>query len=125
MRVGEDWVDMSECGPMGRGRATQYIGILHQEFSLYPFDTILRNLTVCIGINLPAELAKMKAIQVLTGVGFTRQDVDRVPLCISRNAQRGRETKGGARTGDDPRTKIDHPGRTYRDHGPHHEGIGG
>ncbi|NLK26149.1 MAG: methyl coenzyme M reductase system, component A2 [Euryarchaeota archaeon] len=78
VRVGDDWVDMSEPGPNGKGRATQYIGILHQEFSLYPFDTILQNLTICIGINLPAELAKMKAIQTLLGVGFTRQEVDRI-----------------------------------------------
>ncbi|KQM11556.1 ABC transporter ATP-binding protein [Methanomassiliicoccales archaeon RumEn M1] len=78
VRVGDDWVDMSVPGPEGRGRATQYIGILHQEFTLYPFDTVLRNLTVCIGINLPAELAKMKAIQTLMAVGFTRQQVDRL-----------------------------------------------
>ena len=42
VRVGDDWVDMSVPGPEGR-RATQYIGILHQEFTLYPFDTILQN----------------------------------------------------------------------------------
>ena len=78
VRVGDDWVDMSVPGPEGRGRATQYTGILHQEFTLYPFDTILRNLTVCIGINLPAELAKMKAIQTLMAVGFSRSQVDRM-----------------------------------------------
>jgi methyl coenzyme M reductase system subunit A2 len=78
VRVGDDWVDMSVTGPEGRGRATQYIGILHQEFTLYPFDTVLQNLTVCIGINLPAELAKMKAIQTLLAVGFTRLQVDRM-----------------------------------------------
>lgn len=78
VRVGDDWVDMSVPGPEGRGRATQYIGILHQEFTLYPFDSILQNLTVCIGINLPAELAKMKAIQTLLAVGFTRTQVDRI-----------------------------------------------
>jgi methyl coenzyme M reductase system, component A2 len=77
VRIGDEWVNMAEPGPLGKGRATPYIGILHQEFSLYPFDTVLQNLTVCIGINLPAELAKMKAIQVLLGVGFSRQEVDR------------------------------------------------
>jgi len=78
VRIGDDWVNMAEPGPEGKGRATQYIGFLHQEFSLYPFDTILQNLTVCIGMNLPAELAKMKVIQVLLGVGFTRQEVERI-----------------------------------------------
>ncbi len=50
-RIGDDWVNMSETGQYGKGRATQYIGMLHQEFSLYPFDTVLQNLTVCIGIE--------------------------------------------------------------------------
>jgi len=77
VRVGDDWVNMAEPGPEGKGRGPQYLGFLHQEFSLYPFDTILQNLTVCIGMNLPAELAKMKVIQVLLGVGFTRQEVER------------------------------------------------
>jgi methyl coenzyme M reductase system subunit A2 len=78
VRIGEVWVNMSEYGPTGRGRATPYIGHLHQEYSLYPFDTILQNLTVCIGMKMPAELAKIKAIQVLKGVGFTDREVDRI-----------------------------------------------
>ncbi|MCQ2086415.1 MAG: methyl coenzyme M reductase system, component A2, partial [archaeon] len=68
IKIGDDWVDMSETGFMGKGRATPYIGVLHQEYTLYPFDTILKNLTTCIGINMPAELAKVKAIQVLLNV---------------------------------------------------------
>ncbi len=78
VKVGDDWVDMYEMGEFGRGRATPYIGVLHQEYSLYPFNNILQNLTVCIGIKMPAEFAKMKAIQVLSGVGFERRDVDRI-----------------------------------------------
>ncbi|HXZ24052.1 MAG TPA: ATP-binding cassette domain-containing protein, partial [Methanomassiliicoccales archaeon] len=78
VKVGDDWIDMYEMGEMGRGRATPYIGVLHQEYSLYPFDTVLQNLTVCIGIKMPAEFAKMKAIQVLSGVGFERKDIDRI-----------------------------------------------
>jgi methyl coenzyme M reductase system subunit A2 len=78
IRIGEIWVNMSEYGPTGRGRATPYIGHLHQEYSLYPFNTILQNLTVCIGMKMPAELAKIKAIQVLKGVGFTDKEVDRI-----------------------------------------------
>ncbi len=78
IRIGDGMVDMSEPGPEGKGRATQYIGFLHQEYTLYPFDNILRNLSVCIGMKMPAELAKMKAIQVLKGVGFEDQEVDRI-----------------------------------------------
>ncbi len=78
VRIGDDWVTMSELGEYGRGRATQYIGMLHQEYSLYPFNTILQNLTVCIGMKMPAELAKIKAIQVLRGVGFQQKEIDRI-----------------------------------------------
>lgn len=78
VRVGEDWVNMSEEGYAGKGRATPYIGVLHQEYTLYPFDTILQNLSTCIGMKMPAELAKMKAIQVLLSVGFPKKDVEKI-----------------------------------------------
>lgn len=78
VRIGDDWIDMSKPGYDGKGRATPYIGILHQEYSLYPYDTVLQNLSTCIGINMPAELAKMKAIQVLMSVGFEKRDVARI-----------------------------------------------
>ena len=78
IKIGDDWIDMSETGFMGKGRATPYIGFLHQEYTLYPFDNILRNLTACIGITMPAELAKMKAIQVLMSVGFPTKDIEKV-----------------------------------------------
>ncbi len=76
IRVGEDVVDMSEEGFAGKGRATPYIGFLHQEYTLYPFDTVLKNLTTCIGMKMPAELAKVKAIQVLLSVGFKKADME-------------------------------------------------
>ncbi|AGI47480.1 methyl coenzyme M reductase system, component A2 [Thermoplasmatales archaeon BRNA1] len=78
VRIGDDWVDMGKEGVEGRGRATPYIGILHQEYTLYPFDTVLENLTTCIGVNMPAELARMKAIQVLMSVGFDKKEVNRI-----------------------------------------------
>ena len=78
VRIGDDWVDMSKDGVAGKGRATPYIGGLHQEYTLYPFDTVLQNLSTCIGVNMPAELAKMKAIQVLISVGFDKKDVNRI-----------------------------------------------
>lgn len=78
VRIGDDWVDMSKDGVAGKGRATPYIGVLHQEYTLYPFDTVLQNLSTCIGVNMPAELAKMKAIQVLISVGFDKKDVNRI-----------------------------------------------
>jgi len=70
VRVGDDWVDMSMLGPLGRGRATKYIGVLHQEYTLYPSRSIIENLTESIGLALPFELAERKAIHVLETVGF-------------------------------------------------------
>ena len=78
VRIGDDWIDMSEGGFAGKGRATPYIGFLHQEYTLYPFDTILQNLSTCIGMKMPAELAKVKAIQVLLSVGFPKQDIEKI-----------------------------------------------
>ncbi|MCK9323007.1 MAG: methyl coenzyme M reductase system, component A2 [Candidatus Methanomethylophilaceae archaeon] len=77
IKIGDDWVNMSECGFAGKGRATPYIGFLHQEYTLYPFDTVLQNLSTCIGMKMPAELAKMKAIQVLLSVGFPAKDMEK------------------------------------------------
>lgn len=78
VRIGDDWIDMSETGELGKGRATPYIGFLHQEYTLYPFDTVLQNLTTCIGMKMPAELAKAKAIQVLRSVGFPKEDIENI-----------------------------------------------
>ena len=78
IKIGDDWVDMSESGFAGKGRATPYIGVLHQEYTLYPFDTVLQNLTTCIGMKMPAELAKVKAIQVLLSVGFPKDNIEAI-----------------------------------------------
>ncbi len=78
IRIGDNWIDMSESGFAGKGRATPYIGFLHQEYTLYPFDTVLQNLSTCIGMKMPAELAKVKAIQVLLSVGFEKQNIEKI-----------------------------------------------
>ena len=78
VKIGDTWVDMNDPGEGGKGRATPYIGVLHQEFTLYPFDTVLQNLSSCIGIKMPAELAKVKAIQSLLSVGFPKENIEAV-----------------------------------------------
>ncbi|MBU4547876.1 MAG: methyl coenzyme M reductase system, component A2, partial [Euryarchaeota archaeon] len=45
VRLGENWIDMTQKGPIGRGRVMPYLGILHQEYSLYPHRNVLGNLT--------------------------------------------------------------------------------
>jgi methyl coenzyme M reductase system subunit A2 len=70
IKLGDEWIDMTKVGPLNRGRVIPYIGLLHQEYSLYPHRTILGNLTDAISLNLPAEFGKIKAIDALTTVGF-------------------------------------------------------
>jgi methyl coenzyme M reductase system subunit A2 len=78
VRVGDEWVDMTALGSSGRGRATKYIGVLHQEYTLYPSRTVIDNLTESIGLALPFELAERKAIHTLTTVGFNEAQAEAV-----------------------------------------------
>jgi methyl coenzyme M reductase system subunit A2 len=70
IRVGDDWVDMTKPGIEERGRAKGYIGLLHQEYDLYPHRTVLDNLTDAIGLEFPKELALHKAKICLSMAGF-------------------------------------------------------
>ncbi len=78
VRVGDEWVDMTLLGADGRGRATKHIGILHQEYTLYPYRTVIENLTEAIGLSLPYELGERKAIHTLTTVGFTEDEAEMI-----------------------------------------------
>ena len=87
IRVGDEWVDMTKPGFENRGRAKQYIGLLHQEYDLFPHRTILDNLTDAIGLEFPKELAMKKAIITLKMAGFTddksKEVLDRLPGTLS------------------------------------------
>jgi methyl coenzyme M reductase system subunit A2 len=76
VKLGDDWIDMTQKGFIGRGRVKPYLGILHQEYSLYPHRNVLGNLTIAISLELPAEFAKMKALYVLKAVGFDEEYAD-------------------------------------------------
>jgi len=71
--IGEDWVDMTKPGIDQRGRAKEYIGLLHQEYDLFPHRTVIDNLTDAIGLDFPKELAVRKAIVTLRMAGFTEE----------------------------------------------------
>jgi methyl coenzyme M reductase system subunit A2 len=73
VRIGEDWVDMTKPGIEERGRAKEYIGLLHQEYDLYPHRTVIDNLTDSIGLEFPKELAVRKAVITLKMAGFTEE----------------------------------------------------
>jgi len=87
IRIGEEWIDMTKPGIENRGRAKSYIGLLHQEYDLYPHRTVLDNLTDAIGLEFPKELAMRKAIITLVMTGFTeeksREILDRYPAQLS------------------------------------------
>jgi methyl coenzyme M reductase system subunit A2 len=73
VRIGDDWVDMTKPGIDQRGRAKEYIGLLHQEYDLFPHRTVLDNLTDSIGLEFPKELALRKAVITLIMAGFTEE----------------------------------------------------
>jgi methyl coenzyme M reductase system subunit A2 len=87
IRIGEDWVDMTKPGIEQRGRAKEYIGLLHQEYDLFPHRTVLDNLTDAIGLEFPKELAMRKAIITLRMAGFTedkcKEILERMPAQLS------------------------------------------
>ena len=87
VRIGESWIDMTKPGIEHRGRAKSYIGLLHQEYDLYPHRTVLDNLTDAIGLEFPKELAMRKAIITLGMAGFTpeksQEILDRYPDQLS------------------------------------------
>jgi methyl coenzyme M reductase system subunit A2 len=87
IRIGDDIVDMTKPGIENRGRAKGYIGLLHQEYDLYPHRTVLDNLTDAIGLEFPKELAMRKAILTLHMAGFTetksKEILDRYPGQLS------------------------------------------
>jgi methyl coenzyme M reductase system subunit A2 len=71
--IGDDWVDMTKPGIDQRGRAKEYIGLLHQEYDLFPHRTVIDNLTDSIGLDFPKELAIRKAIVTLRMTGFAEE----------------------------------------------------
>ncbi|MCL2141664.1 MAG: methyl coenzyme M reductase system, component A2 [Methanimicrococcus sp.] len=73
VRVGDEWVDMKVPGVDNKGRAIKYMGILYQEYSLYPHSSVIGNLTESISLDLPYELGIRKAIQTLKVAGFSEQ----------------------------------------------------
>ncbi len=87
IRVGDEWVDMTKPGIEYRGRAKGYIGLLHQEYDLFPHRTVLDNLTDAIGLEFPKELAMRKAIVTLRMAGFSDEKskavLDRLPGQLS------------------------------------------
>ncbi|MDI9620181.1 MAG: methyl coenzyme M reductase system, component A2 [Candidatus Nezhaarchaeota archaeon] len=76
IKIGNKWYDITAPGYEGRAIALSNIGLLHQEYSLFPHRTVLENLSTSIGLELPEELARMKAIYTLKSVGIDPTVID-------------------------------------------------
>lgn len=87
IRIGDKWIDMTKPGIENRGRAKGYIGLLHQEYDLYPHRSVLDNLTDSIGLEFPKELAIRKAVITLKMAGFSeaksKEILNRLPDQLS------------------------------------------
>ncbi|MDI9394991.1 MAG: methyl coenzyme M reductase system, component A2 [Euryarchaeota archaeon] len=70
VRIGDDWIDMTKLGVDNKGRATKYMGFLHQEYGLYTHSSVIDNLTESISLELPFELGVRKAVITLKAAGF-------------------------------------------------------
>jgi methyl coenzyme M reductase system subunit A2 len=70
IRVGDRWIDV------GEEVLKINVAMLHQEYSLYPEHTVLENLTGCIGLYIPEELARMKIKFILEGIGFSEEEAE-------------------------------------------------
>ncbi len=73
VRVGDEWVDMTKLGVENKGRATKYMGFLHQEYGLYTQSSVIDNLTESISLDLPFELGVRKALITLKAAGFEEE----------------------------------------------------
>jgi methyl coenzyme M reductase system, component A2 len=91
VRVGDEWVDMTQYGVENKGRATKYMGFLHQEYGLYTQSSVIDNLTESIGLDLPFELGVRKAIITLKAAGF---EEDKAKAILSKMTD---ETSEGER----------------------------
>jgi methyl coenzyme M reductase system subunit A2 len=81
VRVGDEWVDMTKLGVDKKGRATKYMGFLHQEYGLYTHSSVIDNLTESISLDLPFELGVRKAVMTLKAAGF---DEDKAKVVLTK-----------------------------------------
>ncbi|MDI6885854.1 MAG: methyl coenzyme M reductase system, component A2 [archaeon] len=90
LRIGDRWIEVgrrAETGaviawraptPGSDEHAATQVAMLQQEYSLYPENTVLENLTSCIGLKTPMELARMKAKFILEGIGFSEAAAEEI-----------------------------------------------
>jgi len=78
VRINNEWVDMKIPGPEGRGTATRYMDILHQEYSLHEGEIVLENLVGGVRKDISEEEKLEIAYDVMRSVNFTDDDIDKI-----------------------------------------------
>jgi len=92
IRIGDEWIEVggilrtgvaiacraTTFGVSKQEQAAAHVAMLHQEYSLYPEKMVLENLTSCIGLRIPEELARLKAKFILEGTGFSEKEAEEI-----------------------------------------------
>jgi len=78
VKINDEWVDMNIPGPEGRGTATPYMDILHQEYSLHEGEIVLENLVGGIRKDISEEEKLEIAYDVMRSVNFTDDEIDKI-----------------------------------------------
>ncbi|VUT24860.1 MAG: Trehalose/maltose import ATP-binding protein MalK [Candidatus Methanolliviera sp. GoM_oil] len=78
VRSGDEWIDMTVPGPDGRGIATPFMDILHQEYSMHEGEIVLENLIGGIRENIPDEEKLERAYDVMRAVNFSDDEIDKI-----------------------------------------------
>jgi len=78
IRIGDEWISMREPGESGKGRATRYIGVLYQDYSLYSAMTVFENLAKSTRTELPDEFMKVKVVHILKRIGFQGSQIEQL-----------------------------------------------
>ena len=78
IRIGDEWISMREPGESGKGRATRYIGVLYQDYSLYSAMTVFENLAKSTRTELPDEFMKVKVVHILKRIGFQESQIEQL-----------------------------------------------
>ncbi|RZN64249.1 MAG: methyl coenzyme M reductase system, component A2 [Candidatus Methanoliparum thermophilum] len=78
VKINDELVDMRIPGPEGRGIATPYMDILHQEYSLHEGEIVLENLVGGIRKDISEEEKLEIAYDVMRSVNFTDDEIDKI-----------------------------------------------
>ncbi|VUT26505.1 MAG: Trehalose/maltose import ATP-binding protein MalK [Candidatus Methanolliviera sp. GoM_asphalt] len=78
VRSGDQWIDMTVPGPDGRGIATPFMDILHQEYSMHEAEIVLENLIGGIKEDIPEEEKLERAYGVMRAMNFKDDEIDKI-----------------------------------------------